>query len=45
MVKKIALEEHVLAPGLIDYWRPTMTTEASISAFNQMRRAFRRPTG
>ena len=26
MVKKIALEEHVLTPGLIDYWRPTMTT-------------------
>jgi 2,3-dihydroxybenzoate decarboxylase len=25
MVKKIALEEHVLTPGLIDYWRPTMT--------------------
>lgn len=26
MVKKIALEEHVLTPGMIDYWRPTMTT-------------------
>lgn len=26
MVKKIALEEHILTPGLIDYWRPTMTT-------------------
>jgi 2,3-dihydroxybenzoate decarboxylase len=26
MVKKIALEEHVLTPGLIDYWRPTMTS-------------------
>lgn len=25
MVRKIALEEHVLTPGLIDYWRPTMT--------------------
>ena len=25
MVKKIALEEHVLTPGLIDYWPPTMT--------------------
>lgn len=25
MVKKIALEEHVMAPGLIDYWRSTMT--------------------
>ncbi len=25
MVKKIALEEHFLSPGLIDYWRPTMT--------------------
>ncbi|MDO9411012.1 MAG: amidohydrolase family protein [Pseudolabrys sp.] len=26
MIKKIALEEHVLTPGMIDYWRPTMTT-------------------
>jgi 2,3-dihydroxybenzoate decarboxylase len=26
MVMKIALEEHVLTPGMIDYWRPTMTT-------------------
>ncbi len=25
MVKKIALEEHFISPGLIDYWRPTMT--------------------
>lgn len=25
MIKKIALEEHVLTPGLVDYWRPTMT--------------------
>ena len=25
MVAKIALEEHCLTPGLIDYWRPTMT--------------------
>jgi 2,3-dihydroxybenzoate decarboxylase len=25
MVKKIALEEHFLSPGLLDYWRPTMT--------------------
>src|ERR1700761_6200537 len=25
MVKKIALEEHFLSPGLIDYWRPTMS--------------------
>lgn len=25
MVQKIALEEHVLTPGLADYWRPTMT--------------------
>ena len=25
MVKKIALEEHFLSPGLIEYWRPTMT--------------------
>jgi len=26
MVKKIALEEHFLSPGLIDYWRPTMSS-------------------
>lgn len=26
MVKKIALEEHFLSPGLIDYWRPTMAS-------------------
>ena len=25
MVRKIALEEHFLSPGLVDYWRPTMT--------------------
>ena len=25
MVKKIALEEHFLSPGLVDIWRPTMT--------------------
>ena len=25
MSKKIALEEHFLSPGLIEYWRPTMT--------------------
>src|SRR5580692_7816701 len=25
MVPKIALEEHFLSPGLIDYWRPTMS--------------------
>jgi 2,3-dihydroxybenzoate decarboxylase len=25
MVKKIALEEHFLSPGLVEYWRPTMT--------------------
>jgi 2,3-dihydroxybenzoate decarboxylase len=25
MVQKIALEEHFLSPGLVDYWRPTMT--------------------
>lgn len=24
MVKKIALEEHFMSPGLVDYWRPTM---------------------
>ena len=28
MVQKIALEEHVLTPGLVDYWRPTMTEVA-----------------
>jgi 2,3-dihydroxybenzoate decarboxylase len=27
-VQKIALEEHFLSPGLIDYWRPTVTTVA-----------------
>lgn len=26
MVKKIALEEHFLSPGLVDYWRPTVAT-------------------
>ena len=25
MVQKIALGEHFLSPGLVDYWRPTMT--------------------
>ena len=25
MVNKIALEEHFLSPGLVDYWRPTMS--------------------
>jgi 2,3-dihydroxybenzoate decarboxylase len=25
VIRKIALEEHVLTPGLADYWRPTMT--------------------
>lgn len=29
MVKKIALEEHFLSPGLIDYWRPTMNGVAA----------------
>src|SRR5262249_47409137 len=28
MVSKIALEEHFLSPGLVDYWRPTMTEVA-----------------
>lgn len=28
MVRKIALEEHFLSPGLVDYWRPTMTDVA-----------------
>jgi 2,3-dihydroxybenzoate decarboxylase len=25
MVRKIALEEHFLSPGLVEYWRPTMS--------------------
>jgi 2,3-dihydroxybenzoate decarboxylase len=28
MVRKIALEEHFLSPGLIEYWRPTMSEVA-----------------
>jgi len=28
MVEKIALEEHFLSPGLVDYWRPTMAEVA-----------------
>jgi hypothetical protein len=28
MVKKIALEEHFLDPGLVDNWRPTMVDVA-----------------
>jgi 2,3-dihydroxybenzoate decarboxylase len=28
MVQKIALEEHFLSPGLVDYWRPTVTEVA-----------------
>ena len=24
MVRKIALEEHVMCPGLEDYWKPTV---------------------
>src|ERR1700680_3097972 len=28
MVRKIALEEHFLSPGLVDYWQPTMTEVA-----------------
>ena len=28
MVRKIALEEHFLSPGLVDYWRPTITEVA-----------------
>ena len=27
--RKIALEEHFLSPGLVDYWRPTMSSVAS----------------
>lgn len=34
MVKKIALEEHVLTPGLVDYWRPTVTTIPPAAAEN-----------
>lgn len=34
MVKKIALEEHVLTPGLVDYWRPTVTTIPKAAAEN-----------
>jgi 2,3-dihydroxybenzoate decarboxylase len=26
MIQKIALEEHFLSPGLVDYWRPTVAT-------------------
>jgi len=29
MVEKIALEEHFLSPGLVDYWRPTMSEVAA----------------
>jgi 2,3-dihydroxybenzoate decarboxylase len=29
MVQKIALEEHFLSPGLVDYWKPTMTEVAA----------------
>lgn len=29
MVQKIALEEHFLSPGLVDYWKPTMTGVAA----------------
>src|ERR1017187_6021519 len=28
MVKKIALEEHFLDPGTVEYWRPTMADVA-----------------
>ena len=35
MVKKIALEEHFLSPGLVDYWRPTMT-EVAPAAVEQL---------
>ena len=28
MAKKIALEEHFLSPGLVDYWKPTMSEVA-----------------
>ena len=28
MVKKIALEEHFLDPGTVDYWRPSMVDVA-----------------
>ncbi|HXW42402.1 MAG TPA: amidohydrolase family protein [Xanthobacteraceae bacterium] len=29
MVRKIALEEHFLSPGLVGYWRPTMSEVAA----------------
>jgi 2,3-dihydroxybenzoate decarboxylase len=32
MVRKIALEEHFLSPGLVDYWRPTMSEVPPASA-------------
>jgi 2,3-dihydroxybenzoate decarboxylase len=35
MVKKIALEEHFLSPGLIDIWRPTMS-EVPVAATEQL---------
>jgi len=31
MVRKLALEEHFLSPGLVDYWRPTMTDVAALA--------------
>ena len=38
MVQKIALEEHFLSPGLIDYWRPTMTEVPAAVTENLFRR-------
>ena len=38
MVQKIALEEHFLSPGLIDYWRPTMTEVAAPVVDNLFKR-------
>ena len=32
MVAKIALEEHFLSPGVVDYWRPTMSNVPRESA-------------
>jgi 2,3-dihydroxybenzoate decarboxylase len=37
MVAKIALEEHFLSPGVVDYWRPTMSNVPRDSADNFLR--------
>jgi len=47
-MKKIALEEHFISPGLIEYWQPTMTDvpkpiydkiHAALTDFGDMRLA------